>query len=625
MKILLAILLGCLSAAGASTTYFDTISIGGATNTGAGVYFVSGSGRLDLFGPNTAPNQVGFSWYGTNYSSANALTSLMDLSTNGLTLNYGGFIGVGSLLTALNASSFSSGTVPAAQMPALTGDITSSAGAVATTLKTSPTIVTPTIASFVNSTHSHANAAGGGTLDAAAIASGTIAPARLGSGSGGSTKFLREDSTYQTISGGGDALVANPLSQFAATTSLQLLGVISDETGSGKAMFNISPTVETGLTVNGNIIATNSLGVGTNGASIHSTNVFQVAATGNRKAFEVTTAGLSFFGGRATFSTDVTNLGTVYNYGSGAGTEAYGNTAGTFTTTHTAPNATANRTITDPDATGTLALTSDITAAISDTAFASSWNGVTTIAPTKNAVYDQLHLMDVDDDGLVDRLDASVEIASTTDTTITRSAAGILAVEGVDIPTVSSTHTFTGKTFDASATGNVLKLKSYIYLKGFDNCTGALPLNTNDMTASTFMKPVFLNGTAASANYVEWQIQVPDDIDTSVDPKIRITDKLTAGDTGVRRYIASMNAVAASAAYAGTVSTAINVDIAGDASGASGDVEQSSLTTLTGWGAAVTAGRHWVIRIARDGNSGTDTSTVDSMLSMVAIEYGVTQ
>src|SRR5437879_6286403 len=30
--------------------------------------------------------------------------------------------------------------------------------------------------------------------------------------------------------GSGDALVANPLSQFAATTSLQLKGVISDET-----------------------------------------------------------------------------------------------------------------------------------------------------------------------------------------------------------------------------------------------------------------------------------------------------------------------------------------------------------------------------------------------------------
>ena len=46
----------------------------------------------------------------------------------------------------------------------------------------SPTIVTPTIASFANATHTHQNAAGGGTLDAAAIASGTLGVARGGSG-----------------------------------------------------------------------------------------------------------------------------------------------------------------------------------------------------------------------------------------------------------------------------------------------------------------------------------------------------------------------------------------------------------------------------------------------------------
>lgn len=65
------------------------------------------------------------------------------------------------------------------------------------------------------------------------IYAGTIDPARLGSGSSITTKFLRGDSTWQTISGGGDALVANPLSQFASTTSAQLGGVLSDESGSG--------------------------------------------------------------------------------------------------------------------------------------------------------------------------------------------------------------------------------------------------------------------------------------------------------------------------------------------------------------------------------------------------------
>lgn len=68
----------------------------------------------------------------------------------------------------------------------------------------------------------------------------TLATATLG-------YFLRDDSTWVNIPGGGDALVANPLSQFAATTSLQLLGVISDETGSGLLVFGTSPTLITPL------------------------------------------------------------------------------------------------------------------------------------------------------------------------------------------------------------------------------------------------------------------------------------------------------------------------------------------------------------------------------------------
>jgi hypothetical protein len=45
--------------------------------------------------------------------------------------------------------------------------------------------------------------------------------------------------------GAGDALVSNPLSQFASTTSSQLRGVISDETGSGSLVFSTSPTFTT--------------------------------------------------------------------------------------------------------------------------------------------------------------------------------------------------------------------------------------------------------------------------------------------------------------------------------------------------------------------------------------------
>jgi len=67
-----------------------------------------------------------------------------------------------------------------------------------------------------------------------------LVPAQV---AGDTSKFLRGDATWAAIPGGGDALVADPLSQFAATTSLQLKGVISDETGSGALVFADTPTL----------------------------------------------------------------------------------------------------------------------------------------------------------------------------------------------------------------------------------------------------------------------------------------------------------------------------------------------------------------------------------------------
>ncbi len=69
-----------------------------------------------------------------------------------------------------------------------------------------------------------------------------LVPAPL---AGDASKFLKGDGTFDSIPGGGDALTSSPLSQFAATTSLQLAGVISDETGSGPLVFGTSPSLTT--------------------------------------------------------------------------------------------------------------------------------------------------------------------------------------------------------------------------------------------------------------------------------------------------------------------------------------------------------------------------------------------
>ena len=88
--------------------------------------------------------------------------------------------------------------------------------------------------------------------DASAITTGTLGVARGGTGLaalGTSLQVLRTNAgatalEYATITA-GDALTTNPLSQFAATTSAQLRGVISDETGSDALVFATSPTLVT--------------------------------------------------------------------------------------------------------------------------------------------------------------------------------------------------------------------------------------------------------------------------------------------------------------------------------------------------------------------------------------------
>lgn len=117
----------------------------------------------------------------------------------------------------------------------------------------------------------------------------------LGSGSGGSSTFLDLTDTpsaytgealkvvrvnagetaleFVTLAGGGDALTTDPLSQFASTTSAELAGVISDETGTGLLVFNDSPTIVTPT-----IGTINSLVTGSDAGNILSANV-----TGNHE------------------------------------------------------------------------------------------------------------------------------------------------------------------------------------------------------------------------------------------------------------------------------------------------------------------------------------------------------
>lgn len=268
------------------------------------------------------------------------------------------------------------------------------------------------------------------------------------------------------------------------------------------------------------------------------------------------------------------------------------------------------------------------TAVVSDTAYGSGWNGVTTIAGSKNAVYDQLHIGDTDDDGKIDVLDQVAGLTNTNSSGVIQTPitthAGLVAVV-TDLN--SASRTATNLTYDANGTGNVMKWIEEVNLTHphqFDG-TGAV-VNTTS-TSATYGHATFANGTAKATNYVIYRMTVPFDLDTATDLAASFAFRLGGSDTGKHAYKISMADVADSAgADSPTFSNEVNLYFTGDASGASGDVETVGYTTLTSWRSSLTAGHVLVIKLARDGNDGTnDTSTVDSTDVVLKLKIGHSQ
>lgn len=190
--------------------------------------------------------------------------------------------------------------------------------------------------------------------------------------------------------------------------------------------------------------------------------------------------------------------------------------------------------------------------------------------------------------------------------------------------TADSSTTFTEKTFDVDGTNNVLKTWGYIVLTHPHVCSAAAPIQTTS-TANTYGQCKFSNSTDKATNYAEYYLVVPPDIDTSVDLVGTFKIKLGGADTADHAYEISFDSVADSAAYAGSLGDAVALGYTADGSGADGDVETAT-GTLTGWKAAMTAGQLFVVRVARDGDDGTnDASTVDSYSGPLVIKYKITQ
>ena len=122
----------------------------------------------------------------------------------------------------------------------------------------SPTIITPTIASLVNMTHTHQDAAGGGTIDGAAITAGTVVAARL-------PNLESLNGTLDVPSGGTGAttltglLQGNGTSAFTAIANSSTVGQVLRVTGASAYSWGALDLADgdavTGLLPDGNIAA----------------------------------------------------------------------------------------------------------------------------------------------------------------------------------------------------------------------------------------------------------------------------------------------------------------------------------------------------------------------------------
>ena len=255
--------------------------------------------------------------------------------------------------------------------------VTDETGTGSLVFATSPTFVTPTLgvasATTVNKV-TLTTPATGSTL--------TVADGKTLTASNTLTLTGTDASSVAFGTGGTVAYTANKLSEFAATTSSELLGVISDETGSGSLVFATSPTLVTpalgtpsalvGTNITGTATAFTASNVTTNAnLTGHVTSVGNAAVLGSFTSSQLATAltdetgsGAAVFGTSPAITTSLTTPSTSFdlinttattvNFAKAATTLSIGAATGTTTVNNNftvAGNLTVSGTTTTVDST----------------------------------------------------------------------------------------------------------------------------------------------------------------------------------------------------------------------------------------------------------------------------------
>lgn len=345
---------GFLKTNGAGTWTVDTNTYGTALGTST-----SGSNAtIDLLNGASILNSITLA-AGTNVTITETGDTITISSTGG---------GGGSMVYPAAGIAVSTGT-------SWNGSITTSAGLAANisdetgsgslVFATSPTLsgtpLSTTAAADTNTTQIATTAFVLGQASSTnPLALGTVAV-------GTSLRYARADHVHPTT---GLGLTSGTLAQFASTTSAQLAGVISDETGSGALVFATSPSLTTpnigvasgtsltltgDLAVNGgditttattfNLIDTNATTVNFAGAA---TTLTIGATTGTLRienptiTTSVTSGTLALFNTGLTGTLNIGNAAATLSIGNAATTSTFGYTSTAASTTNISTGAVAN-------------------------------------------------------------------------------------------------------------------------------------------------------------------------------------------------------------------------------------------------------------------------------------------
>jgi len=296
---------------------------------------------------------------------------------------------------------------------------------------------------------------GSGVTASSLTSVGTLTAGTLGAGF--TAVASAQGGTGQTTYANGELLIGKTDGTLAKATLTASTGVTITN-GNGNIMISATGIANANIAANAEI-AVSKLQDGT------ARQLLQTAANGTdvEWASNIDIPGTLDVTGAATFDAAVTIQDDLTVNGTVIGALIIGNPgnlifegsgdAGNMTILAVA-NPTAERTITFPDTTGTVVTTGDSgtvtsTMILDGTIVNADVNASAAIDGTK---------ISPDFGSQTIATTGSIELGHATDTTLSRSAAGVLAVEGVVVPTVSSTNTFTNKTLtDPAIIGTILE------------------------------------------------------------------------------------------------------------------------------------------------------------------------